>query len=565
MAKVFADDVALTNLIPGPYHDIGIALRSPGVKVEPGVPIAPIVVVANRGTYDETGIPVHVLIDSAGTAIYDQIVNLSALDSAATDSIDFPSWVPGPGGNTYELTAWHGFTPDTNRYNDTIHRTIRTRTHDVTALAANFGRRVRTGQPFTPRLTLSSTGDYTEHAFSATCWIDSAGIRVYDQTVPVDSAAPGTPVWVAFPAWTPGPESTVYAVTLFHNLAADQVRSNDTLHRSVVSSNFVMRVAIEMPAGSPGRTPPNAIYAIDSLCRAEGWEDSIVTGEDINTVEKLSQYSVVISGSDGHYQQTDFALYQDALIDWVRSGGGFVGCGWIIYGINGELGAASRMDTLLPARTTGSYNYAASGTVTILNNTHPITVNVADFNLQNYGEYPVSGLWPDAVQLGSYSANPSGAAIACREIDAGRTVYLGPIFYGDFATYANEPYYTDADASRLLKQALEWAAMGALSGVRESPPKPVELRFGLEDARPNPFAERTVIRYCLPQAANVRIEVFDVSGRSVATLVNGAQPAGRQSANWNRTDASGARVPAGIYVCHLVSGGSRTTRKLVVE
>jgi len=565
MAKVFADDVALLNLIPGPYHDIGITLLSPGFKVEPGVATAPRIAVANNGTYDETGIPVCVAIDSAGTLVYDRTVNLPALDSAETDTVVFPDWIPGPGGNIYQLTTWHCFEPDTNRFNDTLHRTIRTRTHDVTALAANFGRRVRTGQPFTPRLTLTSTGDYTERAFSATCWIDSAGSRVYDQTVPVDSVAPGTPASVAFPAWTPGPESSVYAVTLFHSLAGDQVRSNDTLHRSVVSSNFVMRVAIEMPASSPGRTPPNAIYMIDSLCRSEGWEDSIVTGDDLNTIEKLSQFSVVVSGSDGHWQQTDFALYQDALIDWVRSGGGFVGCGWIVYGINGELGATSRMDTLLPARTLGSYNYASSGTVTILNNTHPITLNVADFSIPDYGEYPVSGLWPDAVQLGSYSASPSQASVACRELDAGRTVYLGPIYYGDFQTYANELYYADVDAMRLLKQALEWAAMGALSGVRELPQKPVGFQFGLEDARPNPFAEHTVIRYCLPHAAEVGIEVFDVSGRSVATLVSGTQQAGWQSVSWNRTDASGARVPAGIYVCRLKSGDCQLARKLVVN
>ena len=565
MAKVFADDVALLNLIPGPYHDIGIALLSPGLKVEPGLAIAPRVAVANHGTYDETGIPVCVAIDSAGTRVYDRTVNLPGLDSAETDTIDFPDWIPGPGGNVYQLTAWHSFLPDTNRYNDSLHRVIRTRTHDVTALATNFYRRVRTGQPFTPRLVLSSTGDYTERAFNATCWIDSAGTRVYDQTVPVDSVAMGFPVSVAFPAWTPGPESAVYAVTLFHSLAADQVRSNDTLHRSVVSSNLVMRVAIEMPAGAAGRTPPNAIYSIDSLCRSEGWEDSIVTGDDINTVEKLSQFSVVISGSDGFYQQTDFALYQDALIDWVRSGGGFVGCGWIIYGIGSELGATSRMDTLLPARTSGSYGYAYGGTATILNNTHPITLNVADFSIQGYGEYPVSGLWPDAVQLGSYSASPSQTSVACRELDAGRTVYLGPIFYGDFQTYANGPYYSDVDAMRLLKQALEWAALGALSGTRETPPSPVGPGFGLEAARPNPVAGHTVIRYSLPRAADVRVEVFDVSGRSVATLVSGTQPAGSQSVSWNRTDASGARVPAGIYVCRLKSGECRLARKLVVN
>jgi hypothetical protein len=522
------------------------------------------VIVANAGTYHETSIPVHFTIDSAGTIIYNQSITVPGLDSAAIDTVTFPNWTVGLGRQTYLATTWHSYSPDTSRINDTIHRTVMTKNHDVKAANCNLSGRVRTAQPVTPKLTLSDTGDYVEHSFNAFCWIDSAGTRIYNQTRMVDSVMPGAPVQVAFPDWTPGPESTIYDVTMFHGLAADQNRANDTLHRVVVSSNLVMRVAIELASTSPGRTPPNAIYRIDSLCRAQGWEDSIVVGTDINTLDKLNNFSVVVSGSDGHFQQTDFGAYDTALLGWLRQGGGFVGCGWIVYGICGELGVSSLMDTVLAVRTTGNYTFVMSGNVTITDSTHPITSGVADFPVQQYGEYAAAGIWPDATQLATYFGS-EGAVVYKKLSGIGRSVYLGPIYFGDFQNYANEPYYDDVNAMLLLKQAIEWAAMGSVSGVKGPATAPAQLRFALNSVRPNPMSNSATISYSLAEPSLAKLSVFNLVGQEVGTVTSANQAAGQYSATWHGLNRDGAKVPSGVYFVRLQAGRNTATRKLVVE
>jgi hypothetical protein len=208
---------------------------APATKVDPAVPITPKVLLVNAGTYDETGIPVHLKIDSAGSQIYNQLVNVPSLDSATSDTVEFPNWTPSQGGNIYQVTAWHSYTPDTNRMNDTLHRQVRVKGHDVATIQTNLTGYVRSGTPFTPSLTLADSGDYTEHSFNATCWIDSAGTRVYSQTVAVDSIVLGGTRTVTFPNWTPGPDAMTYNVTVFHTLAGDQRRVNDTLRSTVAT------------------------------------------------------------------------------------------------------------------------------------------------------------------------------------------------------------------------------------------------------------------------------------------------------------------------------------------
>jgi hypothetical protein len=80
--------------------------------------------------------------------------------------------------------------------------------------------------------------------------------------------------------------------------------------------------------------------------------------------------------------------------------------------------------------------------------------------------------------------------------------------------------------------------------------------------RPNPFGSQTTIQYALPRAANVRLVIFDVRGRVVRTLVDGAQGAGPQFAIWDGKDDRGSVAAAGTYIYRLEADGTRLTRKL---
>ncbi|MAE70534.1 MAG: hypothetical protein CME06_08715 [Gemmatimonadetes bacterium] len=88
---------------------------------------------------------------------------------------------------------------------------------------------------------------------------------------------------------------------------------------------------------------------------------------------------------------------------------------------------------------------------------------------------------------------------------------------------------------------------------------------------PNPFNPRTVIRYDLPsgsvpgeEAIPVRVTVFDLAGRSVATLVDQDQQPGGHSITWSGTTDTGAPLPSGVYFYRIEAGENVATRKMVI-
>ena len=76
---------------------------------------------------------------------------------------------------------------------------------------------------------------------------------------------------------------------------------------------------------------------------------------------------------------------------------------------------------------------------------------------------------------------------------------------------------------------------------------------------PNPFSGATTIEFELVRAGRVRLQVFDVLGREIATVVNEQLPAGRHRAEWQSGDA-----PNGLYLYRLSAGGLVETRSMIL-
>lgn len=85
------------------------------------------------------------------------------------------------------------------------------------------------------------------------------------------------------------------------------------------------------------------------------------------------------------------------------------------------------------------------------------------------------------------------------------------------------------------------------------------LPFSVSPNLPNPFNPETTIRYFLPRDGPVKLTVFDVSGRLVATLVNTRQEAGAHAVRWN---AHG--LASGIYLYRIETPNRSQTRKMVL-
>ena len=80
---------------------------------------------------------------------------------------------------------------------------------------------------------------------------------------------------------------------------------------------------------------------------------------------------------------------------------------------------------------------------------------------------------------------------------------------------------------------------------------------------PNPFHDRTTLTFRLAQRTPVRLILYDVLGRTVRTLVDGARSPGLHTLTWDGLDNMGHRVPAGIYYYRLESGPAIQTRSLL--
>lgn len=88
--------------------------------------------------------------------------------------------------------------------------------------------------------------------------------------------------------------------------------------------------------------------------------------------------------------------------------------------------------------------------------------------------------------------------------------------------------------------------------------------FRLEQNYPNPFNPTTQIRYHLPQAQHVRLEIVSENGRRVRMLLDEVASAGMHQIEWNGCDDSGQKAAAGVYLYSLKCGDNNETRKMVL-
>ena len=238
-------------------------------------------------------------------------------------------------------------------------------------------------------------------------------------------------------------------------------------------------------------------------------------------------------------------------------------------------------------------DYAGSGTVGALTGgTYELRATVGQPNAQIVGDgqpYLLGiGFWYQVrnadvalpVELVAFDATRDGEAIrltwqtASETNNAGfaveRRIDDGPFVERAFvegAGTAVEPQtyqLTDAnipfEAERLTYRLKQLDFAGTVHYSQE-----IELQraapeqLALHGNFPNPFVRQTTIRYALPKASEVRLDVYDAVGRRVSTLIDGQQAAGRKVITF---DAE--RLTSGTYFVRLTAGGQVRTRRLTV-
>ena len=80
---------------------------------------------------------------------------------------------------------------------------------------------------------------------------------------------------------------------------------------------------------------------------------------------------------------------------------------------------------------------------------------------------------------------------------------------------------------------------------------------------PNPFYTSTKIRFIVPEDSQVNLDVFDMAGRKVNSLVNDDMLKGRYEIDWNAVDKEYHDLPPGVYIGRLIIGDRDEKIKMV--
>lgn len=132
------------------------------------------------------------------------------------------------------------------------------------------------------------------------------------------------------------------------------------------------------------------------------------------------------------------------------------------------------------------------------------------------------------------------------------------------AAFVSPPLASGRVRDHVLTVRGRATTLAALTALLASGEEARPLAFALHPAEPHPFTHTTRIRFDLPRAARVRLEMFDLQGRRVATLVDGAYPVGFHARDWDGRGDGGMRVAPGIYLYRLLAGEHRSQRTLVL-
>jgi photosystem II stability/assembly factor-like uncharacterized protein len=157
-----------------------------------------------------------------------------------------------------------------------------------------------------------------------------------------------------------------------------------------------------------------------------------------------------------------------------------------------------------------------------------------------------------------YRSSPSSSWHAIADVagDAGRYDWTVPIDPGTHAVVRISDGWDGAPSDTSNAQFTITTGVG----VAPNPPG----AWTLEPAQPNPFQRSTLLRYSLPARARVRLEVFNVKGERVATLVDGWQEPGMYSASFRSEGTLHGRLASGVYFARLRAGPASLSRKLLL-
>ncbi|HEY2954035.1 MAG TPA: galactose oxidase-like domain-containing protein [Candidatus Eisenbacteria bacterium] len=116
----------------------------------------------------------------------------------------------------------------------------------------------------------------------------------------------------------------------------------------------------------------------------------------------------------------------------------------------------------------------------------------------------------------------------------------------------------------LLDRPSAGATLARAGGRRPETGSLIPASFALRQNQPNPFNARTTIRFELPVAAMVRMEVFDIQGRRLQVLADRFYAPGYHSVEWDKRTQAGGYARPGLYFYRIQAGTFRARRRMIL-
>ncbi len=210
---------------------------------------------------------------------------------------------------------------------------------------------------------------------------------------------------------------------------------------------------------------------------------------------------------------------------------------------------------------------AAAGVAPVLLNYAPSASGRARFRMEWDVRLPVS--FPPQNSSGINPAWASTAAGGVLGQIAAQFTPLNNIAIG--APYSwrirarfNNPYFpTSRWESPARSGVREYDLRGSGTNWVDAPGvATVAGRVAMSEPSPNPSSGASHVSFTLPRAGRVTVDVVDVQGRLVRTLVSGDRAAGTWSATWDGADAEGRAAGAGVFFVRVQPGGEQSSRKI---
>ncbi|MCK4575642.1 S8 family peptidase, partial [candidate division WOR-3 bacterium] len=220
-------------------------------------------------------------------------------------------------------------------------------------------------------------------------------------------------------------------------------------------------------------------------------------------------------------------------------------------------------ETCLDLGTAGKDNYYGAGLINALDAVNAVgggSATSGTFYCKNVGDANLdvtnivkSASWITSVSPTAFTVVPNDSQGVTVNID--ESGLPGGTYHDTLWISSNDP---DEDPYA------EVVILSIGTGIEEEPAVKIVPAAYTIKCYPNPARNAASVRFSLPRKGHISLDVYDVTGRNVSTIVNGEFNSGTHSIVWNRKDNKGVKVPQGIYFIRLKAEGMEAQGKLIL-